>query len=265
MQKCCVLPSLLSLSLEYPDGSVKRIWLYDSNVDYLKGKRIALFVAALLLLLFISLPYTVALLFIQCLQYRSRYRILAWVRRLKPLFDAYTGPYKDKHHYWPGLLLVVCAVLFFVFSVNVFGDPAVNLLTIIVTTFCIYFSTINVGGIYRNSVLNTIEYSFFLNLGILSSATLFTRLTDRDQTAVVYTSVAIAFATFTIITIYHILVRVTKEQQRQKFTELFISKLKTVKCIIKKLHRKNNQNNSLQPANHNLWIELREPLLECTN
>ena len=110
-----------------------------------------------------------------------------------------------------------------------------------------------------------IEYSFFLNLGILSSATLFTTLTDGDQTAVVYTSVGIAFTTFMIITIYHILVRVTEEQQRQKFTELIISKLKTVKCIIKKLHRKNTQNNSLQPANHNLWIELREPLLESTN
>ena len=126
--------------LEYPDSSVKRIWLYDGNVDYLKGKHIALFVAALLLLLFISIPYTVALLFIQCLQYRSRYRILAWVRRLKPLFDAYTGPYKDKHRYWTGLVLVVRVVLFLVFSVNVFGDPAVNLLTIIVTTFCMNFS-----------------------------------------------------------------------------------------------------------------------------
>ena len=262
--------------LEYPDGSVKRIWLYDGNVDYLKGKHIALFVAALLLLLFISLPYTVALLFIQCLQYRSRYRILAWVRRLKPLFDAYTGPYKDKHRYWLGLLLVVRVVLFLVFSVNVFGDPAISLLTIIVTTFCIYFSTITFGGIYKSSVLNLIEYSFFLNLGILSSATLFTTLTDRDQTAVVYTSVAIAFAIFMGITVHHILVRVTKEQQRQRFRELAISKLKTIKSALKgkKRERKKNQtnqenpnkwNNPRQPANHNPWIELREPLLESAN
>ena len=128
--------------LEYPDGSVKKIWLYDGNVEYLKGKHIALFVAALLLLVFISLPYTVALLFIQCLQYRSSYRILAWVRRLKPLFDAYTGPYKDKHRYWPGLLLVVRVVLFLVFSLNVFGDPAISLLTIIVTMFCFLYFTI---------------------------------------------------------------------------------------------------------------------------
>ena len=147
-------------------------------------------------------------------QYRSRYWILAWVRRLKPLFDAYTGPYKDKHRYWPGLLLVVHVVLFLVFLVNVFGEPAISLLTVIVTTFCIFnFTIITFGGIYENSVLNFIEYSFFLNLGILSSATLFTTLTDRGQTAVVYTSV---FCHFHYIQPY-ILVRVTKEQQRPKF------------------------------------------------
>ena len=252
--------------LEYPDGSVKRLWLYDGNVDYLKGKHIALFVAALLLLVFISLPYTVALLFIQCLQYRSKYRILAWVRRLKPLFDAYTGPYKDKHRYWPGLLLVVRIVLFLVFSVNVFEDPAISLLTIIVTTFCILFFSINVGGIYKNSVLNFIEHSFFLNLGILSSATLFTTLTDRDQTAVVYTSVAIAFATFMVITVHHILVRVTKEQQRQRLTKWAFSKLKTIKATVKGKNNQQNQANQNNQNNHranfNQFIELREPLLE---
>ena len=151
----CITITAFSFTIpEYPDGSVKRIRLYDGNVEYLKGKHIALFVAALLLLVLISLPYTVALLFIQCLQYRSKYRLLAWVRRLKPPFDAYTGPYKDKHCYWPGLLLVVRAVLFLVFSVNVFGDPVVSFLTTIVTTFCIYFSTITFGGNYKNIVLN---------------------------------------------------------------------------------------------------------------
>ena len=81
-----------------------------------------------------------------------------------------------------------------------------------------------------------IEYSLFLNLGIVSSATLFATLTDGDQAAVVHTSVAIAFATFMIITFYHILVRVTKEQQRQRFAE-WASKLKTLKATVKE---KNN-------------------------
>ena len=117
--------------------------------------------------------------------------------------------YKNTHRYWPGLILVVRVVLFLVFSVNVFGDQAISLLTII-TSFCIQISLEGFTW-YKKGILNIVEYSFFLNLEILSSATLFTTLTDRDQTAVVYTFVAIAFATFMIITIYYILVRVTKE------------------------------------------------------
>ena len=90
-----------STVLVYPDNSIRRVWLYDGNVDYLKGKHIPLFITALLLLLFISLPYTTTLISIQQLQLRSKYRILSWIHKLKPLFDAYTGPYPDspsKHH-----------------------------------------------------------------------------------------------------------------------------------------------------------------------
>ena len=105
-----------------------------------------------------------------------------------------------------------------------------------------------------------IEYSFFLNLGILSSATLFTTLTDGDQTAVVYTSVAIAFA----ITIYHMLVRMTKEQQRQRFTEWVISNLRTVKSAVKgkkyqnDQQNQNDQNKPIQPEEHH-------QLIDCVN
>jgi len=47
---------------------VRKVWLYDGNVDYLKGKHNPLFIAALLLLL-ISLPYKAILIFIQYLQH----------------------------------------------------------------------------------------------------------------------------------------------------------------------------------------------------
>ena len=92
---------LQSTELHFPYNSERKVWLYDGNVDYFKGKHIPLFIAALLLLL-ISLPYTFILNFIQDLQHWSSYRVLFWVKRLKPLFDAYTGPHKDKHRYWTG-------------------------------------------------------------------------------------------------------------------------------------------------------------------
>jgi len=112
-----------STTLEYPDGSVRRVWLYDGNVDYLKEKHIPLFMASLLVVLVLSLPYTALLLFIQCLQLKSKHRALFWIRKFKPLFDAYTGPYRDKHHYWIGLLLLVRAVLFLIFSVQCVWRP----------------------------------------------------------------------------------------------------------------------------------------------
>ena len=152
-----------STELEYPDNTVRKVWFYDGNVDYLKGKHIPLFIATLLLLL-ISLPYTLILIFIQHLQHWSSYRVLFWVKRLKPLFDAYTGPYKDKHRYWTGLLLLVRIVLFLIFSMNIRGNANINLLAIIVTVLLLLMHVVLVGSVYKKWHLNVIEYSFILNL-----------------------------------------------------------------------------------------------------
>ena len=48
--------------LEYPTYN-KGVWLYDANIDHLSGKHIPLFVVAVLVLLFLFLPYTLLLLF----------------------------------------------------------------------------------------------------------------------------------------------------------------------------------------------------------
>ena len=92
----------------YPSRSEK-VWLYDGNVAYLQGKHITLFMAAMVVLLVISVPYTGALLFIQCFRRLSNHKLLSWIHKLKPFFDAYIGPYKDRHHYWTGMLLLVRA------------------------------------------------------------------------------------------------------------------------------------------------------------
>jgi len=71
----------------------KYVWLLDGNVAYLQGKHIVFLIAALIasaILLFC----TGVLLFIQCSQ-QSNLSVFASVKRLKPLFDSYTGPYKD--------------------------------------------------------------------------------------------------------------------------------------------------------------------------
>ena len=55
-------------NLDYPDGSHKRVWLPDANIEYLSGKHIALFIATILILI-VSITYVGLLFFWQWLLY----------------------------------------------------------------------------------------------------------------------------------------------------------------------------------------------------
>ena len=57
--------------LEYPNNSQIAVWLYDGNIRYLANKHIPLFIVALVCLLVLFLPYTVFLIFSQCLRSKS--------------------------------------------------------------------------------------------------------------------------------------------------------------------------------------------------
>ena len=184
--------------------SKEYVWLYDGNMQYLKGKHIPLFLAALVILVALSGPYTLVLISVQCLQRRSRYRVLFWLRKLKPLFDAYTGPYKDKHCYWTGLILLVRAGLFLFVGVvqNVENKPPLSLLAITLTAVSLLIVQGVVGGVYKLIYLNFLENLFLANLIWFSSATLYTALVGWSQVIAVYTSVGFSFIVFVIIVIH---------------------------------------------------------------
>ena len=255
-----------STELEYPDNSVRKIWLYDGNIDYLKGKHIPLFIAALFLLL-VSLPYTAILIFIQHLQHWSSYRVLFWVKKLKPLFDAYTGPYKDKHRYWTGLLLLVRIALFLIFSMNTHGSADINLLAIIVTVLLLFMHLALASGVYKIWYLNAIEYSFFLNLGVLAAATFYTTVTGRGQIALAYTSVSIAFAIFILTVVFHTIMKI---KSLELCNWISVNILRKVKVKVSKLrlalrnfcYKQGSPHHNTQPRITHDSVELRESLLE---
>ena len=193
--------------LEYPTYN-RRVWLYDANIDYLSGKHIPLFIVAVLVFLFLFLPYTLLLLFGQWLQAISHLRLFSWVNsaRLKPFMDAYHAPYKAKHHYWPGLLLMLRFVLLlvFVFEFNSQGDTSINLLAILVGTGVLQMWAWASGGVYKNWCLDALEGSFALNLIILAAATFYVNDSQGSQLTVGHTSVSIAFATFIGILVFQL-------------------------------------------------------------
>ena len=200
-----LITALYITYLEYPTYN-RMVWLYDANIDYLVGKHIPLFIVAVLAFLFLFLPYTLLLLFGQWLQAISHLRLFSWVNstRLKAFMDSYHAPYKAKHRYWTGLLLVLRFVLLLVFALNLQEEHSINLLAILVTNGLVVAWAWVGGGIYRNWCLDALECSFALNLIILAAATFNVNHSNQNQLVVGYTSVSIAFATFIGIFVFQL-------------------------------------------------------------
>ena len=208
--------------LEYPDKQIK-VWLHDANIDYLVGKHIPLFIVAVLVFLFLFLPYTLLLVFGQWLQAISHLRLFSWINRLKPFMDSYHAPYKAKHRYWPGLLLVLRIILLLAFAIEFNPQQnrtSINLLSILVVAGFLQLWAWISGGVYRNWCLDALEGSFILNLTILASATYYVNRSEGDQLAAGRTSVSIALVTFIGILTYHIFQQMRQTKLWKKVPKL---------------------------------------------
>ena len=198
--------------IQHEDGKTTTVWLYDGNVPFMKGKHGYLFAASITTFVFVIVPFTLLVLLSPCLQSRSNHGALRWIHRIKPLIDAYQSPYKDKFRYWTGLMLVVRNILLFVFALNTLGDASINLTTIVTVIFCLLTFTWFTGDfVYKKILLNFLEMSFLLNLGILSTWTLYARYLMQSadnqanaQVAVTNTSVGISLFIFIGILVFHI-------------------------------------------------------------
>ena len=193
-----------AFSFTFLDNGRQVVWLYDGNVEYFRGKHIPLVILATLFVLAFLVPYTIIVLCIQCLQKRSWYRLLGWVRRLKPLLDAYTGPYKDKHRFWTGLLLLVRFILLLAYACNAQGGASLNVLLTGVAASSLLAVEWAFMGIYKKWPLDLLEGSFLLNIAILSAATLYTKTVNGDQIIVAFISIIIACAMLVGILIFHV-------------------------------------------------------------
>ena len=254
--------------LHYPSGQRRKVWLYDGNVEYLEGKHVALFVAVLLITCTLTVPYTIFLFFAHIFQSKSNYIIFKfWVPRMLPLIDAHTGPYLPKHRYWTGILLVLRVTLILVFSVNILGDPAINLLAIVIAVLCLFMYLTLFGSVYRCLNLTRLEFFYHANLLLTAAATLYTQHTGGNQQAVTHIFVSLALIGFIGILCYHLFLKL-------KFCSAW-TRLKAVlrpvsqDSVTIELAPRNNTSEcavSPQPGmekqpKHINFCELREPLL----
>ena len=255
------------------NGSNILVWSYDGNISYLGKEHISLFLTALMVTVFMVVPYTLILFNIQWLQAYSHYRPFFWINKFKPLFDAYMGPYKDKHRYWTGLLLLVRGILFATFSANTSGNPSANLLAIITSATVILTYFAFVGGVYKKWPLNLLECLFLFNLIILSTITLYGlhNINVSERHFIALASATSAFFITLFILAYHVILRfqkwIAKIKVVQKSTvfghkldERHATHSNTID-MTNTTHGDNIQENENLPKVTRIYAKLREPLL----
>ena len=198
-----VIAAVTFTNVKSIDGSINiSVWLQDATVHYLHGYHIVLWIAGAITGL-LAFLYALTLTFIQCLRRTPNNGMFVWVRRLKPLLDAYTGPYKDRYHFWTGFLLLVRISLFTSFTVNFQNDPTLNFILIIIVSLLLIM--VIQLGIYRYQLIGFLESSMYTNLVLFSAV-----MMACSDSHTVYATIAVhffsgwAFLTFTGIVFYHL-------------------------------------------------------------
>ena len=206
-----VIISLSSVTLKYPNYTTTR-WLPDANVEYGKGKHIALICAAVLILTF-GLLYTILITSWQWLLRCSRSKVFSWTRnqKLHSFIDTYHTPHTPKHRYWTGLRLLVRVVVYLISTFTVSIDPRITLLSTAVITCCLLsYKTMFMIRVYKNWLLSVMESNVYFNIIIFTLITWYT-FSDSDnlneeivQTVAVYLSTGTIFILFVLVFVFHI-------------------------------------------------------------
>ena len=241
--------------LVYPDGSEHAVWLQDGNVELFQHHHSILFLVALLFSVLYIVPLTLLVLLAPCLQAKSGYKLLRWVGKLKPLLDAYQGPYTEKFGYWTGLMLVTRIVLFIVFATNTSGNPGVNLIAILTVVFGLIFFLWNAGRVYKRCFVHINESFSLLNLGCLVALTMFYKSSNSFYRTVTFISAGMAFVNLCVILCYHSFQLFKPSHLCQHVSTVFTT---LSQHFLTRKHPTSSVNSRLTAIEMNI---LREPLL----
>ncbi len=216
-----IIDGIDSTLIDASNNEQYRVWSKNGNIQYLHGIHIPLFVFCVCLLI-VCVPFTLSLLFIQILERYSHLRILWFVRKLKPLFDAYTGPYDDNARFWTGFLLLIRIGIFFAATYRGRLHDDANLTITIALLFVVLCTAFLLrNGIYKRRVIQILEASLFLNLSLVFIVSEYLQVNYKTA-VIIPILIGIAFATFFLVVIYHILKKVYSISRVQ----IYLNKLK---------------------------------------
>ena len=166
--------------------SISRKWRMDPNQDYLEGLHIFGFVVAVILFTILT-PFPLLLLFPN-LSLR-----LPYVKRLKPLLDAFTAPFVDGKQFWIGFRLLFRSGLFLMV---LFEEIPRNIL------LCISIISITILQAwlqpYKTAGRNVFDLLLMANLTTISVLVVAGQITDKTNTIETAIFVLLVIASVTI-------------------------------------------------------------------
>ena len=189
-QSCFQILGFIEVTVYQEDGSssVIRPWSNDPNVEYFSPLHAVLFVISVVLMIVFVIPVPILLIlpsFTSC-----------GLLRLKPLYDAFVSPLKDRFAFWIGLRFVLRIIYFIIAS---FSEPPLNLLLLGVGLVLAIFLTATVQP-YKSATQNTLDDFFQCNILLLAVGALYfqalpnTTEANRAELAFALVVVGVAYA-----------------------------------------------------------------------
>ena len=194
-------------------------WYIDANIQYVGGYcHLPLFLFSVAVLILLIVPYTLCLLAIPLLEGPLSKYMCCCQKYMKPFFDAYGGPYKDKCRFWTGFLLLVRVILALVVSLDIKATISLDVLTsLLFVIISMYFL---LKGIYRHLPLACLEMSFFLNLMIMAYVSVQTYKESNSRQLLSVGLVSVSFVIFCGIILYHVWDYLSKSCLKQPIAKI---------------------------------------------
>ena len=254
------ISNTLSVSvLHYPDYN-KSVWPFNGNMAYGSVEHAVLALFAILVLVFLFIPYTLLLFFAHWLQALSHWCILSWLNNIKPFIDTYHAPYKKQTRYWTGLLLFMRLFLLAFDALNS------KLIPVVITSITIILASsawIH-KGVYENGFNNILEAFFIANLCMFAVATFYNQTNESNWGGTPYLFIGLTFVVFFCILLFHVYLVLHETAVWEKVMSKPIVKKYIVHKEGDKDHPRSDsrEQSFILQAPTQSTVDLREPLLD---
>ena len=200
--------TILSYTMLHTTHGKTAVWSADGNLDYLGPEHAPLFAIAAATLLFLWLPYTLLLFLGQWLHRSNCHFITRMLMKMKPFLDAYYAPFKDKHRYWFGALLLVKAAVLLTSALVPANSSRIVVFSIAISAILLPLWGQNV---YRNSATRIFDMAYFVNIALLAVTKLFSNQADFSEAS--YILIGIALTQFLGLILYKVFLIIMRSEK----------------------------------------------------